>query len=124
MGIIPHYADVAVVAGFMFRLKKILFMRTSHNFSHVGHKPSRCGFLRKENTKRERIIRKREGLTNTLLSYAVAAICAGDDIKTVQGNLGHATASFTLDVYGHVTEEMKRTSADRMEKYIEDVSTL
>ena len=36
-------------------------------------------------------------------SYAVAAIRSGDDIKTVQGNLGHATASFTLDVYGHVT---------------------
>lgn len=69
------------------------------------------------------------GLPNARLhdlrhSYAVAAICAGDDIKTVQGNLGHATASFTLDVYGHVTEEMKRASADRMEKYIEDVSTL
>ena len=37
-------------------------------------------------------------------SYAVAAIRSGDDIKTVQGNLGHATAAFTLDVYGHVTE--------------------
>ena len=37
-------------------------------------------------------------------SYAVAAILAGDDIKTVQGNLGHATAAFTLDVYGHVTD--------------------
>ena len=33
-------------------------------------------------------------------SYAVAAIRSGDDIKTVQGNLGHATAAFTLDVYG------------------------
>ena len=51
-------------------------------------------------------------------SYAVAAIRAGDDIKTVQGNLGHATASFTLDVYGHVTEAMKQESAARMEAYI------
>ena len=58
MGIIPHYADVADVAGFMCRLKKILFMRTSHNFSHNSHKPSRFGFLRKENTKRERINKK------------------------------------------------------------------
>ena len=55
-------------------------------------------------------------------SYAVAAIHAGDDIKTVQGNLGHATSSFTLDVYGHVTEEMKKSSADHMEKFIEKVS--
>lgn len=57
-------------------------------------------------------------------SYAVAAIQAGDDIKTVQGNLGHATAAFTLDVYAHVTDEMKKASADRMEKYIKDVSDL
>ena len=50
--------------------------------------------------------------------YAVIAIKNGDDIKTIQGNLGHATATFTLDVYGHVTEEMKKNSADRMESYI------
>ena len=54
-------------------------------------------------------------------SYAVASIMAGDDIKTVQGNLGHATAAFTLDVYGHVTDQMKRASAQRMEQYIKQV---
>jgi integrase len=57
-------------------------------------------------------------------SYAVAAIKSGDDIKTVQGNLGHATASFTLDVYGHVTDQMKRESANRMEQFIQSVSTV
>ena len=51
-------------------------------------------------------------------TYAVMAIQSGDDIKTVQENLGHATASFTLDVYGHVTAQMKQASADRMEKFI------
>ena len=50
-------------------------------------------------------------------SYAVAAIRSGDDIKTVQGNLGHATAAFTLDVYGHVTDQMKQESASRMQAY-------
>ena len=55
-------------------------------------------------------------------SYAVAAIRSGDDIKTVQGNLGHATAAFTLDVYGHVTDEMKQDSASRMELFIKNVS--
>ncbi len=55
-------------------------------------------------------------------SYAVAAIQSGDDIKTVQNNLGHATASFTLDVYGHVTDEMQKASAARMEKFIQGVS--
>ena len=55
-------------------------------------------------------------------ALAIAAIRAGDDIKTVQGNLGHATAAFTLDVYGHVTDQMKRESADRMERFIRTVS--
>ena len=55
-------------------------------------------------------------------SYAVAAILAGDDIKTVQDNLRHATVAFTLDVYGHVTKQMKQASANRMEAYIKSVS--
>ena len=57
-------------------------------------------------------------------TFAVASLRAGDDIKTVQGNLGHATAAFTLDVYGHVTDQMKRESAARMESYIKDVLNL
>lgn len=57
-------------------------------------------------------------------SYAVAAIRAGDDIKTVQGNLGHATAAFTLDIYGHVTDQMKEASAQRMEGFIKGVLNL
>ena len=55
-------------------------------------------------------------------TYAVACIKSGDDIKTVQENLGHATAAFTLDVYGHVTKQMKRDSAQRMEQFIQAVS--
>lgn len=55
-------------------------------------------------------------------SYAVASLRSGDDIKTVQENLGHATAAFTLDVYGHVTQKMKQDSADRMERFIRSVS--
>ncbi len=45
----------------------------------------------------------------------------GDDVKTVQGNMGHATAAFTLDVYGHVSERMKEDSANRMQRYIDDM---
>ncbi len=56
-------------------------------------------------------------------SYAVAAIESGDDIKTVQANLGHATASFTLDVYGHASQRMRQQSADRMERYIQEILT-
>ena len=54
--------------------------------------------------------------------FMQASIQSGDDIKTVQENLGHATAAFTLDVYGHVTEKMKRESAARMEAFIQAVN--
>ncbi|MBQ7825790.1 MAG: site-specific integrase, partial [Clostridia bacterium] len=52
-------------------------------------------------------------------TYAVASLRAGDDPKTVSENLGHATVAFTLDIYGHVTEQMRRASADRMQAYID-----
>lgn len=55
-------------------------------------------------------------------TYAVLAIQNGDDIKTVQENLGHATAAFTLDVYGHVLDHMRVASATRMDKYIASIS--
>ena len=43
------------------------------------------------------------------------------DIKTVQENLGHATASFTLATYAHATPGMKRESAKRMTEFIHSV---
>lgn len=55
-------------------------------------------------------------------SYAVVSLKSGDDVKTVQENLGHATSAFTLDTYGHVTEKMKKDSADRMQAFIKSVS--
>lgn len=54
-------------------------------------------------------------------TYAVTALQEGDDYKTVQQNLGHATAAFTLNVYGHVSEKMKQESANRMQKYYENL---
>lgn len=57
-------------------------------------------------------------------TFAVASLRAGDDIKTVQSNLGHHTAAFTLDVYGHVTEQMRKDSAQRMEGFIKGVLNL
>ena len=55
-------------------------------------------------------------------TYAVNALRSGDDIKTVQGNLGHHTAAFTLDTYGHVTDEMRQDSADRMQQFIDSIA--
>ena len=55
-------------------------------------------------------------------SFAVTSLYAGDDIKTVQANLGHATAQFTLDTYGHVMQRMRRDSANRMQNFYEQLS--
>lgn len=51
-------------------------------------------------------------------SYAVASIMAGDDMKTISSNLGHATISITMDVYANFTEDMAKASADRMTAYM------
>ncbi len=55
-------------------------------------------------------------------SYAVAAIESGIDMKTVQENLGHHAASFTMDVYGHVSDRMRLEGANRMELFIQNIS--
>lgn len=52
-------------------------------------------------------------------TFAVNSLQEGDDYKTLQENLGHATASFTLDVYGHVSDKMKEESARRQQGYIQ-----
>ena len=57
-------------------------------------------------------------------TYAVSSIRAGDDIKTISSNLGHATVSITLDVYAHYTEGMKQESSERMERYASRFSNL
>ncbi len=54
-------------------------------------------------------------------TFAVNSIKAGDDIKTIQENMGHFSAAFTLDRYGHVVDEMRKASSDRMQKLIESM---
>ena len=54
-------------------------------------------------------------------SYATMSLKNGDSIKDVQSNLGHSSATITLDLYAHVTSEMKQASADRMDAFILDV---
>ena len=51
-------------------------------------------------------------------SYAVISLQIGDDIKTVQENLGHYSSAFTLDTYAHVTDSMRKESAERMNNFI------
>ena len=54
-------------------------------------------------------------------SFAVNSLMIGDDVKTVQSNLGHATAAFTLDVYGHITQRMQKDSANRMQQFFNSI---
>lgn len=64
------------------------------------------------------------GITNARVhdlrhTNATLALVNGDDVKTVQANMGHATAAFTLQRYVHATEQMKRDSANRMQQFFE-----
>lgn len=54
-------------------------------------------------------------------TYAVLSIQAGDDIKTISTNLGHATVAFTLDRYGHVTDSMRDESSRKMQRLLDDI---
>lgn len=54
-------------------------------------------------------------------TYAVNCLESGDKEKTLQQHLGHATASFTLDVYGHVSDRMKEDSRNRMQERFESL---
>ena len=56
-----------------------------------------------------------------VLGYAVLSLQSGCDIKTVQENLGHYAAAFTLDTYGHVTEQMRRDGAEKINNFIESM---
>lgn len=54
-------------------------------------------------------------------TYAVLSLQAGDDYKTLQSNMGHYSAAFTLDRYGHCTDTMKKISSQRMEHYCKGI---
>lgn len=53
-------------------------------------------------------------------TYAVLSLEAGDDIKALQCNLGHFSSAFTLDVYGHYTQDMQKKSAKKMSTFISE----
>ena len=56
-------------------------------------------------------------------AYAMLSLQGGDDVRTIQGNLGHATPEFTLRVYAHVNQKMKQDSAHRMEQVIQSLNS-
>lgn len=54
-------------------------------------------------------------------TFATVSLQCGDDLKTVQNALGHATAAFTMSVYAHVSERMLEESAARQQEYIKSL---
>ena len=51
-------------------------------------------------------------------THAVLSLKAGIDIKTLQYNMGHYSAAFTLDVYGHCLDEMRIHGAEQLSNYM------
>lgn len=54
-------------------------------------------------------------------TYATLSIQNGVDIKTLSQSMGHATVAFTLDVYGHVSDTMRRDAANKLERFIASI---
>lgn len=50
-------------------------------------------------------------------SYAVAALRSGIDVKTVQNNLGHKSATMTLDCYAQYTDDAGKVGAELLSDY-------
>lgn len=48
-------------------------------------------------------------------TFATVALQSGIDVKTVSNMLGHYSAGFTLDTYTHVTDQMQKAAAQRMQ---------
>lgn len=70
---------------------------------------------------------KKLGIDNVRLhdlrhTYATVSISEGVDIKTLQESLGHHDPGFTLRVYGHAVDTMKRNAADKMEAYTKRIN--
>ena len=55
---------------------------------------------------------------------ATVAIASGADIKSVQSLLGHATVSFTLNVYTHTSEKMMEDTEQRVQGYYDQLNTM
>jgi integrase len=53
---------------------------------------------------------------------ATLMLANGEHPKIVQERLGHANISMTLDRYSHVSPDMQRQAADRLDKLISDAS--
>jgi integrase len=51
-------------------------------------------------------------------TFSVLALQNGVDVKTLSGILGHYSAGFTLDTYGHITTAMKQDAANKVGNFL------
>jgi len=51
-------------------------------------------------------------------TFSALALQNGVDIKTLQKDLGHHSAAFTLDVYGHITPQMETQKAKKIGDFL------
>ena len=66
---------------------------------------------------------KKTGLPNISFhdlrhTFATTALANGMDIKTLSAIIGHNSAETTLNIYTHITDEMQRTAADKIDQGI------
>ncbi len=53
-------------------------------------------------------------------TFSTMALQNGVDVKTLSGILGHYSAGFTLDTYGHITPQMKIDAANKVGGFLAD----
>ena len=53
-------------------------------------------------------------------TYATLSIRSDVDTMTLKENMGHFSAAFTLDVYGHCDRRMKIAGSEKIDKFISD----
>ena len=64
------------------------------------------------------LIREKVRFHDLRHTYAIMAIRSGVDPKTVSSVLGHYSADFTLDIYTHVTGDMQKMAAEKIDNFI------
>jgi integrase len=57
---------------------------------------------------------------DTRHTFATEGIRIGIPIKTISDALGHYSTAFTMDVYGHTTEQMHQEAAERFQASISE----
>ena len=57
-------------------------------------------------------------------TFATHALSSGVDAKTLSAIIGHVSSATTLNVYAHVSDEMRQRAADRIDRGIAGVEPL